>query len=194
MKLMVAIPTLDYVHFDFTRCLVGLTKRLCEIGVDFDVCFNGGTLVYLSRDALAADAVNQGYTHVLWLDADMIFNADAFEKLLANGKDVVSGVYQSRHSPYKSTVYTSLQPEHTVKNYPKELLEAEGCGFGIVLTTTATLRDVFKANGTCFQPIEGFGEDLSFCIRSRKLEHGIYCDPNVVAGHIGHVVIWPESN
>lgn len=193
MKLMIAVPTLDYVHFEFTRCLVGLAKRLCEIGVDYDICFKGGTLVYLSRDALAAEAINSGYTHVLWLDADMLFEPNVFEKLLAHGKDIVSGVYHSRHAPYKSTIYTELDPPKIAEKYPDGLFEIAGCGFGIVLTSADALKSIFKKHGFAFQPRSGFGEDLSFCLYAKEVGYEIYCDPAVIAGHIGHVVIWPEQ-
>ena len=193
MKLMIAIPTLDYIHFRFTCCLIGLVKRLEKLGVDFDVCFKGGTLVYLSREALAAEAINSGYTHVLWLDADMIFNPDIFDKLNAHGKGIVTGIYQSRHAPFPSTIYSKLNPAVSVSEYPSELFEVEGCGFGIVLTSTEALRKVFQQNGFCFQPTEGYGEDLSFCLYAKKAGYSIYCDPSVVAGHIGHTVIWPEQ-
>ena len=55
MKLMIAIPTLDMIHFEFARCLTGLVQKLDRDGVDCDVCFKGGTLVYNAREALAAD-------------------------------------------------------------------------------------------------------------------------------------------
>ena len=193
MKLMIAIPTLDYIHFDFARCLVGLVQKLEKDGIAYDVCFKGGTLVYIGRDALAADAVNKGYTHVLWLDADMIFNPDVFEKLGANGADFVTGVYHSRHAPYSSSLFLRLDPPERVKSYPSGPFEVEGCGFGCVLTSTALLRKVYRENGCCFQPTPQLGEDLAFCERLKKLGCKLICDPAVRVGHIGHVTVWPEN-
>lgn len=192
MKLMVAIPTLDFIHFDFARCLLGLVQKLDRDGVDYDVCFKGGTLVYNGRDALAADAIAKGYTHTLWLDADMVFNPDVFEKLYANGTDFVTGVYHSRHAPYGSSVFTSLEPAERVKNYPTHTFTIAGSGFGIVLTTTEMLRKVYQKYGYCFQPTPTYGEDLTFCVRATEQGYKLFCDPTVKAGHIGHVTIWPD--
>ena len=191
MKLMVAIPTLDYIHFEFARCLTGLVQKLERDGVDYEVCFKGGTLVYNGRDALAADAINEGYTHILWLDADMVFNPNIFEKLSANNCDFVTGVYHSRHAPYGSCIFTKL-PEKA-KEYPNHPFEVEGCGFGCVLTSTEMLRAVYRKHGYCFQPTPQYGEDLSFCERARALGYKLICDPSVIAGHIGHVTVWPEG-
>lgn len=194
MKLMIAIPTLDFIHFEFARCLTGLVQQLQKDGVDFDVCFKGGTLVYNGRDALAAEAVNGGYTHVLWLDADMVFDSDVFYKLLAVNKPFVTGVYHSRHAPYKSVIFTSLDPMERVEVYPNEPFEIVGCGFGIVLLETEMIRKLYRAYGYCFQPMTEFGEDIAFCIRAREQGYTLLCEPKVVAGHIGHVAVFPDMN
>ena len=168
MKLMIAIPTLDYVHFEFTRCLMGLVKQLQKDGVDFDVCFLGGTLVYNGRDTLAAEAVNGGYTHVLWLDTDMVFNPDLFYKLEELKVPFVTGVYHSRHAPYASCIFTKLDPPDRVWNYPEEPFAIEGCGFGCVLVETEVIKKLYQKYGMCFQPMQTFGEDIAFCIRARE--------------------------
>ena len=50
MKLLIAIPSLDYVNCEFMNCLVKLVMRLGKDGVDFDVKIISGTLVYAARD------------------------------------------------------------------------------------------------------------------------------------------------
>lgn len=194
MKLMVAIPTLDYVHFNFTRCLVGLTQRLERLGIEYEICFLGGTLVYLGRDNLATEAVNKGFSHVLWLDADMVFDPDVFERLLKHEKPFVTGLYASRHAPYLATVFKSLAPEcKTFDTVPKEgLFEIEACGFGIVLMETKVILDVYRKCELMFQPFDAHGEDIMFCKRAREAGYTLYCDPTVRAGHIGHVTVYPN--
>lgn len=193
MKLMVAVPTLDMIHWEFARCLTGLVQRLERSGVEYDVCFKGGTLVYNAREALAAEAINSGYTHILWLDADMVFNPDVFDALSAHEKPFVTGVYRSRHAPYKSCIFKSLDPDERFNEMPDELFEICGCGFGIVLTETAMLYEVYKANGTMFLPNGDYGEDIALCDRARKLGYTLYCDPDVRAGHIGFVTVWAKE-
>lgn len=193
MKLMVAVPTLDMIHWEFARCLTGLVQRLERSGVEYDVCFKGGTLVYNAREALAAEAINSGYTHILWLDADMVFNPDVFDTLSAHEKPFVTGVYRSRHAPYKSCIFKSLDPDERFNEMPDELFEICACGFGIVLTETAVLYEVYKANGTMFLPNGDYGEDIALCDRARKLGYTLYCDPGVRAGHIGFVTVWVKE-
>ena len=97
MKLLIAIPSNDYMHFEFTSCLVKLVSRLKDDGIDFDVAIQGGTLVYVGRDKLAYKAIDEGYTHVLWLDADMIFTDNIVDHLLFAGKSFVSAIYHELH-------------------------------------------------------------------------------------------------
>ena len=193
MKLMIAIPTVDYIHFEFTKCLVDLVRKLDRDGIDYDVNFFGSTLVYDARNYLAESAINGQYTHVLWLDADMIFKPDLFDRLYAHGKDIVTGVYHARRPPHRSCIFTSLNPVRRVKEYPEELFEIAACGFGCALTSVEALRTVMKRYEFCFEPTSQFGEDISFCLKARKCEINVYCDPTVKAGHIGHITIFPDD-
>lgn len=193
MKLMVAIPTLDMIHYEFAKCLVWLVRRLEKDGVDFDVCFKGGTLVYNAREALAADAINNGYTHILWLDADMVFEPDVFDRLSAHGKPYVTGVYQGRHAPYKPCVFKDLGTGERVTEYPQDLFEIGGSGFGVVLTETAMLYEIYQKCGNMFLPTAMHSEDLALCYRARECGYKLYCDPTVKAGHIGFVTIWTKQ-
>ena len=194
MRLMVAIPTHDYAHYEFTKSLMAMVRHLDAEGIDFDVNFLGGTLVYMGREKLATEAIAKGYTHVLWLDADMTFPEDLFDQLYASGKPIITGVYHSRHVPYSSCMFSSLNPPIHVERYPYDVFEIEGCGFGCILTEVKVLYDVYREFQQAFQPTPAYGEDLSFCDRARKVGYSIYCDPRIACGHIGQLVIQPDMH
>ena len=191
MKLMIAIPTTDYMHASFVQSLIRLTGWLMEKHVDHTVELVAGTLVYMARDKLARKAVNDGYTHVLWLDSDMVFSEDIMEDLTFINQDFVCGAFQSRRPPYNSCIFKTLKPQERVKDYGLEPFRVEGCGMACTLVSTEIMKAVLMQFGTCFVPMEDFGEDLAFCVRARKLNYQIWCDPTVRVGHIAHVPIWP---
>ena len=195
MKLMIAIPMLDYIHHRFVRCLLELEQWLRNRGFDYDIDIEGGTLVYLAREKLAARAAQGTYTHVLWLDADMIFPETIVEDLQRSGKPFVSGVYAARRPPHRSCVFTSLFPvERPAPDaYPEDVFEIHGCGFGCVLMETEILKKTGFYTGLLFLPDGAFEEDLSFCQRARSQGFRIWCDPNVVCGHIGQMAVYPEA-
>ena len=198
MKLLIGVPTLDYVLADFMRCLIALIGRLNADGVEFDVDIESGTLVYFARERIANKAINEGYTHVLWLDSDMIFKPELLDDLMFSGKPFVSGIYHARRPGYASCIFKAIDPnkmvEHWNDEYPRETFEIAGCGFGCVLIETEILRAVNHNFGTCFTPILNMGEDLAFCQRAHDLGHKIYCEPSVVLGHVGHITIYPEDH
>lgn len=196
MKLLIGIPSLDFVHVDFLQCLLDLTRRLDADGVSFDVWICKGTLAHVARDKVACKAINEGYTHVLWLDADMIFSPEIFEDLRFSGKDFVTGLACSRRPPYMLCVFKQLSDDKgcvpfKLDELPAETVGIQGCGFACVLISTEILKAVMTRYKTCFLPMKIYGEDLAFCVRARELGYSIWCEPTVRLGHIGHNAVWP---
>ena len=197
MKLLIGIPSYDYMHAEFVKCLTALVNKLARDKVDFDVFINNGTLVHVARDKIACKAINQLYTHVLWLDADMIFQPSLLDDLLDDDKDFISGVAHSRRPPYCSCLFSCLDDLNHMQRYeeyPDDVFEVAGCGFACVLIKTEVLKAVQMNYKTCFLPEPSWGEDLSFCRRARAMGYKIHADPYVRLGHIGHDVIWPEDH
>ena len=193
MKLLVAVPTVDYVSAEFMKCLCGLIKKLASDGVDFDYQIIAGTLVYWARNRLAKRAIDNGFTHVLWLDSDMTFKDDVVDDLLFCGKDMVCGAFVSRKPPYGPCVYSSIDdPGNMIKveNFGTEPFRVDGCGFATVLTSVELLKAVWDRFETCFRPTESYGEDLAFCDRVKQLGREIWCEPTVRPGHIAHVPVY----
>ena len=190
-KLLIAVPCTDYVHADFMVCLVKLAEHLNREGISHHVEIQTGTLVYFARNRLACKAINDGYTHILFLDADMIFSEQIVEDLTDWDKDFVCGAFQSRRPPYHSCIFKTLKPLERVTEYGMEPFRVSGCGMACTLISTEILRNVQNRYGNCFTPTEEFGEDLAFCWRALKTGAEIWCEPTARAGHIAHVPIWP---
>lgn len=197
MRLLIGIPTTDFVHVDFMRCLVDLILRLKRDGIDFAVHIESGSLVYLARDRIACKAINEGFTDVLWLDSDMIFNTNLLEELQFSGHDFISGIAHSRRAPYSGCLFKDLDLKNlgrwNADEYPGEPFEVQGCGFACVLIKTDILKAVQLHDKTCFTPLPGYGEDLSFCRRATALGFHIWAEPCARLGHISHTAIYPED-
>lgn len=195
MKVLIAVPCMDQVPSQFAQCLATLGKVDKTI-----VAFQIGSLVYTSRNDLVQIAIKQGCDYIFWLDSDMMFPPDALVRMfksLEHG-DIVSGLYFRRVAPFTPVIYDKLDIDDTGCHYtePKEIpdgiFEVAGCGFGCVLMPTDIMLDVIEKYGSPFTPINGIGEDLSFCWRARQLGFKIVCDPDIPLGHVGHHVITRE--
>lgn len=194
MKLLIGVPTLDFLHVEFVQSLTNLIMRLNQEKIWFEVKYITGSLVYAARDKVACHAINNEFTHVLWFDSDMVFQDSILDDLLFSGKDFVSGRFNARRKPYVSCQFKKLVPIERVEEYPQDTFQIAGCGFGCVLTSVDVLRQVQMHYQTCFLPMSGFGEDLAFCVRARDLGIKIYCEPTAVVGHVGHITIYPEDH
>ena len=194
MKLLIAIPSYEGLQPEFVRSLTELESQLREDNVWFEIKIISGTLVHTARDRLAQHAVKHHFDEVLWIDDDMVFDCHLYEDLKMCGKDMVCGLFVSRHFPYVSCLFRSLIPVERISVYPDEAFKVAGCGFGCVLMKAQILADVMNNNGgKCFVPDQKLGEDVAFCQRATNLGYEIWCEPTARVGHVGRIVIWPED-
>lgn len=198
-KLLIAIPCYDVMRAEFVQSLVGLMGKLTKDNVWYEVKIISGTVVHTARDNLAKHAVNNGFSHVLWLDDDMVFEDSILEDLTISGKtdQIICGRFVSRHNPYLPTIFKRIEP--TVDRFdeahiPGDTFRICACGFACVLTPVKALGDVLNNNhGKCFLPTDKASEDLAFCQRAAGLGYEIWCEPTARVGHVGAVTIWPED-
>lgn len=198
MKVFVAIPSLDTVPALFCQSLA-LLQRAGDTIVGFQV----GSLVYNARNELARQAIKSEADWVLWLDSDMVFEPDLLKKMLKvceeNDIDFLTGLCFRRKPPYTPTLFDRLDKmEHgasytTIMSVPEGRFKVGGCGFaGVLMSTDVLLSVAARFGGRMFDPLEGFGEDVSFCWRARQCGYEIWCDSGIELGHIGSMVVTRE--
>lgn len=206
MKTLIAIPCMDLVHTRFMRSILMLNTNGHEIMYEI----KSGSLVYDSRNRLIETAKRMKVDRIFWVDSDMDLPMNALQMLEADiesGCDIVSGLYFQRKPPFTPTIFKEctiqrIAPDKVLpvaacyKDYPKDsLFEVEAFGFGCVLMTMAAAEKVTGELGLMpFMPAAGFGEDLSFCMRARKVGIKLWCDSRVKCGHIGYQIFTGEQN
>lgn len=199
MKLLIAVPTLDTVPVDFLESLSKLIIRLKDDGVDFSLKIEAGTLVYFARESLTRYAIANRFTHVMWLDSDMVFTDGIADDLQFCGKKIVTGIAHSRRPPYSSCLFTQIFPgveKWKGNEYPTAPFRVAACGMAACLVAVEVLEAVRAKFGNCFQPMTEpiiYGEDVAFCWRAAQCGFEIWADPAVRVGHVGRTVIWPED-
>lgn len=198
MKTMIAVPCMDMVHTDFFRSCVGLQV---DGQIQWTTC--QGSLIYDSRHKLTELAIAGGFDRILWLDSDMIFDPQLFRRFsehIDQGKEMVAGLYFGRKAPVRPVIYRRCEPdfredgtmapvaEH-YDDYPADsIFPVAACGFGAVMMSVKMLRRVKETYPLPFFPVDGFGEDLAFCLRARELGITVWCDSGIKLGHTGLAV------
>ena len=203
MKTLIAVPSYDFVHADFTRSIMEMEK---PEGTGFAMIT--ATLIYTARNLIAKKAIETEFDRVLWLDSDMTFPEDTLIRLSADmdeGADLVSGLYFTRKTPIipciQQEILWEVKSDGWVKtsatnymDYPKDqVFEIAGCGFGCVMTSVDLLKRMCEKYGSPFYPLMGMGEDTTFCCRAKQDGVDLYCDSRVKCGHIGSRVIDEET-
>lgn len=187
-KILICVPSMDYVAAGFAQSLAMLQKGGNETAIMFQV----GSLVYEARNKLAKKAIELETDYTMWLDSDMVFEPDTMIRLLEHNKPFISGAYFRRSPPYSLVAFEEVDAENRKWKdlaLPSEVTKCGGVGFGCVLVKTEVLFNVAAKYGTWFEPMNNFGEDLSFCYRARKCGYDLYIDPSITCGHIGHITI-----
>ena len=177
---------------EFMECLVELVRELDAADIRYDVHIERRTVVHQARELITERAIMGGYSHVLWLDSDMVFDADCFRILLQTmqdaGADMVSGIYRNRHGKCGICLWSSFKPDVQMPALSdEEVFAIAGCGFGCVLTTVRLLDRVRNESLSAFQPLVDYGEDLAFCYRAGKLGAKLVATARVKCGHVATV-------
>lgn len=193
---------MDMVHTAFFRSML----MIKPVG-DVRFGISSSSLIYDARNVLAKQAIDEGCDRIFWIDSDMVFEPDILERLskdLDEGREFVAGLAFKRKNPITTVVYKDIGynregreflPYATAfDDYPKNtIFEIQGAGFGGVMMTTKLLKRIFAEYGAPFSPQPGFGEDLSFCIRTAQSGIKMYCDSRVKIGHIAQTIVTEEA-
>ena len=195
MKVFIAVPSMDTLPALFCQSLA-LLQRAGDTVIGFEV----GSLVYNARNNLARQAIKAEADWVLWLDSDMVFSPDLLQRMLKvcteNDIDFLTALCFRRKPPFTPCLFDRLDKIEKGASYtaimsvPDGRFKVGGCGFAGVLMSTDVLMSVAsKFNGRMFDPLEGFGEDVSFCWRARQCGYDIWCDSEIEMGHVGSCIV-----
>lgn len=139
------------------------------------------------------------YSHILWIDDDITFNNENFDKLYEANRDVVSGFYLMSNQTHYATVkkwdekffekngfFEFMSPQDIKEE--KLLKRVEYTGFGFILIKKGVFEQL---NYPWFEPthlniknsVDFSMEDVTFCLKCKKLNIPIYAHPEVIVGH-----------
>jgi len=146
----------------------------------------------------------EGFSHLLFLDADMIWPTDVLLRMLAHhDKGIVGGLYVMRHPPFApvalldgrkadgSSVTQYLHAHESL--HGTELIPVQVLGMGCTLIPLA----VFDAIGSrpwfeYANDDQGWPcvtEDVPFCQKAAAAGFDLWVDPTISCGHVTTSVV-----
>ena len=139
------------------------------------------------------------YDYILWIDSDIIFKPQDLDRLLSHNKDVVGGLYLMEGGRQFAAVkhmnneyfkqngsYQFLTPDDISKS--PQLIPVDYIGFGFLLIKYGVIESMkypwFEPQIMRIDDYKDFvGDDVSWCIKARKLGIQIYADPTTWVRH-----------
>lgn len=191
-RVLIGIATYNSIHVETTASLLNLYRN-CKTPVQ--IRFTPYTYIHVARSSLLTKAIELNATHLMFIDSDMIFNSTDLDKLVAQDKDIIGGLYHKRVAPHSPVIYRQKGKElKVIKKIPKETFPVDVIGMGFTLIKMSVFKNMeppffYYANPQEFNlkpsTLFDLGEDTTFCLKARKTGHKIWCDPNVALTHIG---------
>lgn len=142
-----------------------------------------------SRNQMTREALRHGAEWFLWIDADMVFPADALVRLLRRKVDIIGADYRRRSPPFpKIGKPIGLKTE-------ENLIEVTFIGLGFLLVRAGVLRRMGEPyfvrawmldQATADNPSGFSTEDSYFCGHARHLGYHVWCDLDLTA-EVGHI-------
>lgn len=163
--------------------------------------YSGSPRVDALRDQAGADAVAGGFSHLLFLDADMVWPTDVLDRMLAHhDRGIVSGFYTLKSPPYTPVALTNgvrtegsvvTTYEHDVDaalDDRPDLRPQQVVGMGCTLIPTSIFAQLgarpWFAYGIDDEGWPMVSEDVAFCEKARSAGVSVWLDPLVRCGHV----------
>jgi hypothetical protein len=219
IRLAICIPAYGDTKAKFTLSLANALIKLHSaaivdhegnpVPIETEMFMVSCSMLTESRTRLVAEAVGWEATHLLWLDADHVFPANAILRLLAHNVDVVGANYPRRCIPTAPTaaktvsedddnrnlVYTTMEKAHD-----NLVEEVDHMGFGVCLMNMAVF-DLMQIHAEehgdgNFLPLFKFteipgkagpiGEDVFFFRKLREAGGRVFVD-HALSWEVGHI-------
>ena len=113
MKILVAVPTGDFIRMETVRTIVALKGNAVDVAIEH------GPYIHLNRENLILQS--KGYSHIFFVDTDVCFNPDVLETLVSRDKDIIGGIYNLRRLPLSPIIRMANEKGEMIPGNIKDL-------------------------------------------------------------------------
>ena len=143
--------------------------------------FGSGPRIDIGRNLVVSQFLAEDCTHLLMVDADMVFGPSHVERIVKHDHDIVSGLYFAG-SPYDPVPLIIRKGDlKRPTDWPRnELIDVDGAGCGFLLIK----RHVLEKMGEKWFRQDEQGEDIYFCRMAKRMGYSIELDTGITLGHM----------
>jgi hypothetical protein len=195
-KITIGMCSGGSIRSETATSLISNIINLAQQDMAPNLLFQVGGYVDFNRNKLLETCLNNGTTHLMFVDADMIFPNDGIFKLLQHDKDIVGANYNARLSPTSKdsngpTVKMLVDGKPvSVTELPKGLFKCYAVATGFMMIKLDAIRKMKPPIFEAFTDKKGLHhtEDVEFCRKANELGIEVWCDESLKLGHIGQTV------
>ena len=212
-SIFIAMPCYDSVKINTMLSIFQMIQQLNKSGIEVGINTMKSPLIHQARNYLTSVFLTTDYTHLLFIDADVEFQADAILHMLIAKKDIVCTPYRAKSPDLNNHVYTvKFADPKVVPILPGGLVEIEAGPTGLMLIDRKVFEKIIKnrpdlkiknrANEALVQTDKShsfyynffdfafedgytWGEDVSFCKLARKNGIKLYANTKSPTAHRG---------
>ena len=175
------VPSGDEVKANFAMAFGAMSYYSGLIGMPLVLCNQKGSILPANRNRLVDEAAKLNSTHLLQIDSDLTFPANALHRLMNHKKAVVGCTYVRRSQPHDNlTVPLNRQ---TVNN-AAGLIAVDRLPTGMLLIDMDVFKKLkkpyfrFNVMEECKEYPEGniSGEDYHLCDAVREAGYDVFLD------------------
>ena len=209
-KILIATPAYNsMVCSQYTESLLKTCMLLSQRNILFNVKFINNQLVTRARNMLSSIFMGNDYTHMMFIDADVVWNPDDVLKLLDWEEECVLGIYPNKAYYYRDGELNMTQSSKMVlpiknKEDNENLIQIERAATGFMLLTKSALKRIepdieqfalpnggqtvllYNYFDCCVVDKDYLTEDYYFSYLFIKNGGTIYCDTRIKLGHVGN--------
>ena len=209
-KVFIGVPTHRTVQI---ATLVALQQTIATSQHSLSYYFRvGDGLISRARNEIGRQVLqefnNTKWDYLMFIDDDIIWDPKMMpiDKLIADDKDIICGVYSIRDETLRPAIRTKKMQrlieqkkyEHQKITVPKGISEIEFAAGGFMLIKKECLLKVYQYSShpfTCAvdKNNEYLSEDYAFCYRAKHLGYTIWTDSSIKLGHIGECVYYLDG-
>lgn len=189
MKVLIAVPSFDMCHSDFTTSLAGMLMHRAydrAMSRDVKIAYQNvkSTIIHSARAMLVQSAVDNDCTHILFLDSDLTFPPNTLNRLIAHHQPFVCATYVKRHPPYELLGKPITSPSTVGGLLP---MDEVPLGCALIKLSVFDLLERPHFSYVCGPtPASDISEDINFCRAVRASGVDILCDPTL-SRELGHL-------
>jgi hypothetical protein len=197
MNIYIGIPLFAQADAEFISSLSKTKEVFKALGHEVEIDFHTGcAVISKARNEIVARFISSGFDKLLFIDADMVWNAVDAAKLIDSKHDFCGIAYRQKS---EETKYNAVLNDTEQEGW----LGAERIGTGFMCLTRRCLIDMameypetrYLNDGHAYYALFDFelregqywGEDYTFCRRWKETGGSIWVMPAEI-GHIGKFV------